>query len=374
MRKRKIFSNDSILVDKKLKIYRRYYAHPFKWSYGIILVLFLFQIALGCIFFFYLNFYRGYKSNQYFEVVLNSQLNFMKNLKLAGLDNYIWKMALDCKTLLSSDEQEKKQPILKKKCLKMDIKFMPSSQVKLEKKYYTDKQKKYFLYNEKIDEPCLICHFNQKGSYVNWKFMKDSDQNNSFTSTFVPTILPTLSEREFRYKFILYYLLIIFSLWIIYFLVRKFLKINGQLDVVSLVLLRYFPAFSMEFLEYIHFFKNKFLYLEIGENYIRGYLLDSVFRKWLCQIFSAQITGIESMFLNIHGCSLKTSDHFGYEALRVSQLLAAKSKNSEILIDKDIIDSIKKVNLPVKSRRLIWKLKNQKREKRFQFVDFSFDH
>ena len=90
---------------------------------------------------------------------MNERRKSIQNIKLAGVEPYIWKPYLHCRTLLEpfNNFQSKSQK-LGLDCIPTAIKFLSIRSMPTLNTYILNEKQDHIIYNEIIPSPCLSCH------------------------------------------------------------------------------------------------------------------------------------------------------------------------------------------------------------------------
>ncbi len=340
--------------------------HPFFWTRNMIIGILTIQIALASFLILWILYITATPEISYIKKALNTQRILIKNLKLANLEDYIWRPVLSCKDILSDDHYQvkKSNKIENKHCIPMSLSF---SKTKLKNKYTVNHSKNIIEYGEAVEKPCLICHRGQSQASVRWVY-----------HTSPQTVHHLLRERPKKVvdKAFIVSISTIFLFWFFYILIRLIMYYRGKLDVLALSFLREDARLPLKIFKQLGFKKSNFLYAELGEHFLRGYISRSIFLHWLESfIKNKRLNNSSHLLINIKASVMRVGSDNNFEGMRISQVITKKVEYGRIMLQQNILldHKIQIFNKDI-AKQVVWKIRpyNYMEPKTYQFVDLEF--
>ncbi len=299
--------------------------------------------------------------NYQIELSLASQRNFVTNIKLSsGHDDvYLWRMALNCKTL------HKKQEIGlvgHKRCVPMRFSFLEEASqsqnsTALEYSFLPQDKKVYFL--ENIQKPCLICHASHSNSLVAWEYNMQSHKAD------LDNMLVAHNKNQLV-TYLFFYCLTLSLAWVLFWGLRMIYRLNNGIGLVAFVILKPQASGGKLFLNSIALPTNKFVYLELGHHYVRGYLFSKDFVAWLKHILHTDML-IASDFRGVKGVGIQVPLENGFEGLRIAHMMLNKTQTSEFLVDSELMVAITNDENKLNTKKLFWQV-NPHEKRLYKFL------
>ena len=324
------------------KIYKHLkyeFLHPFYWTKTMIVSIFLIQIFIGILFFCVIYIFNYKNQNQYSEWFLNERRKFILNLKLTGVDTYVWKPYLHCKTLL--DPLYDSAQILSTGCLPIDFKFVAFDKDTVLNNYLFEPNNNTIVYKEKLPSSCVACHNEQKYSLLHWSIRihplkyNIHQLSNQFESRF-----KTLELISIYFGFILIF-------WFLYYNLKIILKYFNRLDTV-IVAIQNNDLITSHFFKKIYLNRKKNIEIEINDSLMIAVLPIYKFKKWgeqyIHKINNQDIT-------TILGCAIYSKYPLSFESIRIASSVCNKLDFNQFVLDKNIIDFFKKNKFKVDTKK-----------------------
>ena len=367
-------SNEAGLVRsimQKVKVFSRRLVHPFFWTKNIIMWLVFLQIMAGSFFILYVLYGEKKPDKKHVKKSLQTQRQLIRNLKLANLQEYVWKPFLSCKDLLSTKIYSE-VPVNEKNCIPMGLKFVKVQKIFPVEIYYASENTAKIYYNERIDKPCLICHQDQKAdTLVHWSY----NTSPAVASALLPDNFNTLKTIE---RYTLLGLVSIFLFWLVYSMVRFLLYKLGRLDTLAVSFFSEDRPIPQNFLRKIALKRSALIYGELGDRFFRGYIPKVYFLKWLTKLTSNRSDALGKAFSNIKTGVLHVRQSFGLEGIRICQAVTRKVEPGRFLLEYGILFLKDSPDPGQDARKVAWRLrsgqiKTPNESKKIQFIDFRFD-
>ena len=356
---------------QKVKVFSFRWAHPFFWTKNIIMWIIFLQIMVSSFFILYVLYNEKKPDKEHVKKSLQTQRQLVKNLKLANLQEYVWRPLLSCKDLLSSKIYSK-VPLDEKNCIPMGLEFVRIQKIFPVKIYYSLQDTRKIYYNEIIDKPCLICHQNQKAdTLVRWSYSTSP----VILSTLVPDNFNTSKKIE---RDILFSLASIFLFWLVYSMVRFLLYKFGRLDTLSVSFFSEDHSIPQKFLKKIMLKRSVLLYGELGEYFVRGYIPKIYFLKWLNKLSNNRSDALFKAFSNVKMGVMNARQSFGLEGIRICQTITRKIEPGRCLLEYGILFLKSSPDFEQNVRNATWRIrsgqiKSPNKSKTIRFIDFRFD-
>jgi len=318
----------------RVDVQKHRYAHPLLWPWSYIWIFLAFYLlVLGVVYLFYLKEVNSPEEELYYKA-LDARKRELTTLKLSALEPFIWKEAFGCKTLIDT----KKNPV--EDCIVTEFSFFEKGEKLKTGVFFKGKGENEFRFLEETNPPCLICHKGNKDKLVAWVFhYKYSEPAQVATAIW--------TNREFFYANG-----VILLLFFIYLLARLIGTWSGETHLIAVAIRG--PQSELEKLvDSVHWKEKKknFIYLEVSNGYIMGYLP----KRELYNLYKKYFTGNFSIpYLNLKVGMVKYHPHeISYEGLRLAHMIASKASPGSAIIQEVLTN-----NLPVEhSRKAIWKKK-----------------
>ena len=356
------------MVGKIKRIVYRF-RHPLFWPKGFILGVIAAQVSLMLITILWIIHITTIPEKPYIEKTLDTRRELIKNLKLANIEEYAWRPVLNCENILR--ENHYKQHTLEKKeeenCIPMSLQF---SKIKRrnKNKYIRNDSRNIIKYGEKVEKPCLICHKTQARSSVNWIYHVSKQTSRHLSGK---------KNDEIVQRSIIIAVGSIFIFWLIYSIIRLILYSMNKLNVLTLSFISEDQRFPQKPLEEMGFKKSNFLYAELGEYFLRGYISRSAFLQWLeTLVKNKTLKSTSHLFSNIKGSVIRTNSHNNFEGMRISQIIARRAEVGRIIFEQAILSKPKiKVLDSNNNKKIVWKIRrnNYVKPKKYQFIDLKFE-
>ncbi len=353
-----------MLSKVKRIVYR--FRHPLFWPREIIISVILVQVGLISIIILWIINIRKVPEKSYIQKTLNTRRELIKNLKLANIESYIWQPVLNCESILIDDHYRKRTSPKNEteNCIPMDIRFS-KTKYPAKNKYVKNNQKNVVNYQEKVEKPCLICHRDQATSSMNWVYHISPQTSRHLASE---------SNQEFIKKSIIVAVGLVFIFWFIYSVTRLIMHSLGKLDVLALSLLNENNIFPKKSLGKMGFKKSNFLYAELGDHFLRGYMTRNIFLKW-CELLikSKALNEPSHLFSQVKGSVMQANNHNDFEAIRISQIIAKRTEPGRIIFERAILPE-KKIN-DRNGKKIVWQVRrsNYIQPKKYEFIDLKFE-
>jgi len=317
----------------KSHLFNNWFYHFWYWPRLFIVALVSFYILfITSLFLLYQN-EKNDRSEFYYYKALDARKRELNNLKLAGLEPYLWRPAFDCNSL----SEEKNSTDNKKECFKTSIRFTSLPENDAVGKYV--EKSEGFSTIEKPVRACFICHPKEAGKVVEWNFAyKIKKPENYYTSIWL--------SRDF-----LYFNGIVAGLLAMYLVIRLIRRYTGKDTMVAVAIKGSRENMSLIFTDKVlKKYRKKFYYVEIGNTYIRGYIPRNHFFYLLKFYFTSKVVlGDRSIQI---GALEYNSNSFNFEGLRLAQAIASKAPENMLLVQDTI-----EIPFPSdeKSRKAVWK-------------------
>jgi len=345
---------------RKIIVVNRRFFHPLYWSKYIIGIIFVLYFIIALTFF-----YLGYRERNSVQAksiakIFQAKKREITNLKLSGVEPFIWKKAFHCESIDAKFSDKVKQ-LKKKNCIHTQLDFIKkrSDSIKFSKteilKKLSNKKtlilehsKHKFVFVEKMKRECSICHIKEQKLPVKWTFYGKIPEKQIFFANLITS----------KY-FILLHLLWFFS-WGMYFTFRYILFKYNKLNLVAFNF-QFSPIGIKNFMKIWSndsFLNKRFIFLESSNNFIRGYLHPNDFNILLSQIFEKNIF-LQNNY-TYRGAAIQVKDSFyssfSFEGLKFTSALMQKANKNSLIIEDDILN--KKNNLlSVDEKKALWKTK-----------------
>ena len=320
----------------------------------------------------YILYYEKQPNKEHVKKSLQTQRQLVKNLKLANLQEYIWRPVLSCKDILSSKIYSK-VPVDETNCIPMSLKFAETQKSSSVEIYYSSKETGKVYYNEMINKPCLICHQDQKtNALVRWSYKTSP----VVLSALLPDDTNSLIEKI--ESGLIFSAGSIFLFWMLYSMVRFLLYKSGRLDTLAISFFSEEKPIPRKFLKKIALRRSVLLYGELGDHFVRGYLPKKYFLNWLNGLTNKRSDGPFKAFSNIKMGAMNVRQNFGLEGIRICQVITRKIETGRFLLEYGILFLEDSPDFRQHARKIAWRLrsgqiKSQNEVKKIQFIDFRFD-
>ena len=341
---------------------------PFYWPKEIVMGTMVVQIILVAFLGSWIIYMNRKPEKPYVEKTLNSRRELIKNLKLANIQPYVWRPVLNCESILSDSHYIRSKPDKKEDqaCIPIHMRFSKRG-LGITNQYIRDASNNVIKYQENIEKPCLICHRNESKSLVTWVY-----QTSPKTSYHISQ--ESIQEKMSQLFAICFFSIFIF--WLVYLLARFIMSTRGKLDVLALSFLNEEGSFSKKIFKEMKLKKSDFLYAELSDHFLRGYIPRSAFLKWLELLIEKNALCGESHLLSKTRASVVTTPSGNnFEGMRISQIIAKKAEPGRIIFEQDILPNPKPKLVPEGCRKVVWKVRrNQQGDpKQYKFVDINFE-
>ena len=366
------------------RVFKNWFFHPLHWPWAMIAVLIgTYLFSTGALFLLQRK-EQNNKSHTLYYRALDIRKRELANLKLSGVEPYVWRPLFECKSLESEGslgqdvkavgesasqketspsqnlnspegqaaasqtkpEKAQKEPESalnntddpqQSECIQTAFAFSPSTS---QMGYRPAPGKEEgVLYTEPVAPPCLICHPKKKGHTLTWSFR-------------YPYVEPERAVTDLwkSYDFI-YFHLIFWLFWFSYGLARLINRRSGSGDHIAAAIKVDEAGLLDGWLdskEGKSFFRN-FFYAEQGPQYVRGYIPRKRLESMLKKMSSGQIP-VEASRLRI-GVIEYGRGKLSFEGLRVAQALANKAPAGALVIEENIMPPAQEGAL----KKAIWK-------------------
>lgn len=310
--------------------------HPFYW--GRLALIFLALLPLVLFGGYYLIEKRYSSTEQAFAVMLSARRSEVINLKLAGVEPFIWKPMLSCKGPASEFRAQAG-------CIPVEYEFTAAAVTPF---LYREN---YTLLSEKTPETCMMCH-KQGAETLTWSFNASLPGGwfvfNSFKQSSVPVALAGV-----------YYLLFA-SL-----LLGRYLQQNRKLVVVALTGSGVSEEQWQGLTALMMKMKFYYLYFEAGRNFARWVVPQYAFRSWLKAFFSEEGRNrieaeVSADFLNrMKGAAFLANNPGSlpvpFENMKQVHAMSIKGMEGNFLVEKALLDKLHDLRLPVHSKKAVWR-------------------
>lgn len=328
------------------RVIRQRWYHPLLWPWYIptaLIVLYLLSVSV----LFYL--YRLEKTNpakKLYEKNLETRRQELTNIKLSGVESYIWKPILSC----TSYQQKRSKKKHNEDCIKTKLAFTQKVPHKNFRHYIYGKNHTV-QFSEKTPGPCLICHQKKSQTVITWTFVyPEKRPPHTFTAIW--------ESKDFRYVHAIFW-----TIMGIYFLLRILYRLTKANDLIAVAIRSAKRDLSKDLLSGKWKKEQRmFLYIEVSENYISGYIP----RRYLLKLYKKYFTGsfdFSELDLKI---GVVDFNSLSFEGLRIAQVIASKAVGSSAIVQDKIL-TLPSVNL-ADSKKAIWKRKNK--EMHFNVIEF----
>ena len=342
--------------------------YPLYWPKEVIIGVMLVQLTLVAFLVFWIAYISRKPEKPYVEKTLNSRRELIKNLKLANTQPYVWQPVLNCGSILSELHYRAGTPDKKEDqaCIPVQMRFSKRG-VGATNQYIRDASSNVIKYEENIEKPCLICHKSESKSSVTWVYQTSSQTSYHISQEGIQEKISTLLVICFSF---------IFIFWLVYLLVRLIMSTRGELDVLALSFLDHEGGLSKKTFKEMKLKKSDFLYAELSDHFLRGYIPRSTFLKWLeLLIERSALCGGSQLLSKIKASVVTTPSGNNFEGMRISQLIARKAESGRIIFEQDILPDPKPQLIPAGCRKIVWKFRRDRQDnpKQYKFVDINFE-
>ena len=340
--------------------------HPLFWPKEIIIAVVVTQIGLVCIVILWIANITKVPEKPYIKKTLRARRELIKNLKLANIESYIWRPVLNCENILADDHYKKQTSDKSEQehCIPMSIQFSDMKH-STKKQYVENHQTNVVKYEEKMEKPCLICHTNRAKSSTKWIYHISSQTSRHLAGK---------DDQEIIKHSIVIAVGLMCAFWFIYVALRFIMHSLGKLDVLALSLLNEIDIFPKKILDKMGLKKSHFLYAELGDHVVRGYISRSIFFKWLESLIKNKILEEpSSLFLQIKGSIIQANKHNDFEGMRISQIIAKRAESGRIIFEQAILPNQKLHDRNTK--KVVWQIRrnNYIEPQKYQFIDLKFE-
>ena len=340
--------------------------HPLFWPKEIIIAVVATQVGLIFIVILWIINITKVPEKPYVKKTLHARRELIKNLKLANIESYVWRPVLNCENILADDHYKKhtSDKSEKKHCIPMSIQFS-NMKHSTKKQYVKNHQTNVVTYEEKVEKPCLICHTNRAKSSMKWIYHISSQTSRHLASQ---------GDQEIIKHSIVIAAGLVCIFWFIYSALRFIMHNLGKLDVLALSFLNEIDIFPKKFLDKMGLKKSNFLYAELGDHVLRGYISRSIFLKWLESLIENKILKEPSnIFLQIKGSIMRANNHNDFEGMRISQIIAKRAETGRIIFEQAILPN-QELNHR-NTKKIVWQVRrnNYIEPQKYQFIDLKFE-
>lgn len=339
------------------RIIRNWRKYPLHWPAHIILILVGFYfISIFSLYLLYRQEKQDNSESLYYKA-LDIRRRELIHLKLSGAESFIWKPLFRCNEI---EERSKR-----KDCIETKIAFIKSEErLKIAQKAekppvaadpdgavtpeavkpqeetpvhgYISQGENSVVFYETPPGPCFICHVEKEGRLIHWSFQ--------YPAYVMKTAYIQIWESEdFRY-----FNFIVAALFVLYLAIRLLAARSGESDLLAVALrvenyekLMADPALKP--------FLSSFFYLEVGNQYLRGYVSRKRYHMTLKKFFTV---GSELFQRETRAVVLNcSSGKMSFEGLRVAQMIANKAPPGTVVIQESLSEEVKELE---KAKKAVW--------------------
>lgn len=259
-----------------------------------------------------------------YEKALEIRRQELTNIKLTGVEPYVWKPLFKCESL----HQKKVKKVSNEECIITSLSFIKEksaaadSKTKLHKYVYGENNE--VRYAEETPAPCLICHQKQAAGNVLWTYNYKVQK---------PTLAVSKiwESNDFLYFHAFFWLLIL-----LYLTIKYILLLNRSNDLIAVAV----KTGSADFVEKMLDSRWKtdrrmFVYIEITGNNLSGYIP----RRYLIRLYKKYFTG-EFNFSDLDiRIGIVEYNTMSFEGLRIAQAVASKATSSSLIVQDKVISA-----------------------------------
>ena len=358
---------ESLKMIQPVKIFSFRFLHPFFWSKNIIILVIFLQLIMGATFIFYVLYNEKKPEKEHVQRVLKTQRELVRNLKLANVEEYVWKPILKCKNLLSE-----RVSIGEEECIPMNLRFLENKRSHIKKAYYPSQDSEKIYYNEGLDRPCLICHQNKRVDVlIQWSYRSK------------PIVLSSLfpGNLDIRKKIeesIIFSAVLIFIFWFSYSVLRFILYKYNKLDILAISFTSKNMVILKKLLKKITLKRSVFLYGESSRGFLRGYMPKKFFLDWLARLSEKESNIALEIFSNIKTGAISVKQGLGLEGIRICQAITRRVEPGRAIFEYGVLPPHESYSKNRGTKKIVWRIQDKRsrgqiQEKKMQFIDFRFD-